>query len=1153
MNDHSMTVDELIREVDALKQEVDILKTSLDREVTARNKVENDLVQSKAWKKSLFQSNHSVILIVDPASGAIVEANPAASHYYGWTHTELCSKNISDINTLTPEEIRQEMQLAKAEKRNHFLFKHLLFNGEIRDVEVFSGPIRFNNSDLLYSHIQDITDRLKSGENLRQSSQKWEAIISTSTDGIGMASLDGKIQLLSDKIAVMYGYTPEEKNNYIGSSFLDFIDPAYQEALIQNLQNLLEGRVGSKVREYLGVRKDKSRFYVELNSSVLYDGNGNPESVLYFQRDISERKLAENTLQESERKFKLIIQSQAEGIGVVNQDEIFEFVNPAAAKIFETTVEELTGSSLYDFLSQDEISKINHQTASRRDGKTNDYELQIVTKSGTTKYIDVSSSPKFDDNNIYIGAYGIIRDISDRKLVQEALKEKSALLSNLIINMQEGILLEDSKRTIVLTNQLFCNMFSIPAPPEALFGADCSDSAEQSKGLFKNPEQFVTQILKILADKKAVLNDELELADGRYFERDYIPTYLENAYNGHLWKYRDITERKLSEKKINQQNERLNAIITAMPDLILVLDQDGTSKEYYTNTPEKLLVSEDKVVGINIEKLFDEETVRFHLQNIAECINLRKMVSYEYHVATTDDAGYYEARLVPLGEKDVLAFIRDVSEKKQKEDEIRNLNSNLELRIEERTAQLSETNAVLQTEIAERKLASAATNEALNRLNKIADRLPGAVYQYQQNPDGTSCFPYASEGIKDIYRVSPLDVIHDASLVLSRIYPDDFEKIVASIQKSAEELTLWREEYRVRFEDGTINWLFGNALPQLLPNGAVLWHGFITDITIRKQIEAALFESQRSYKTVLENIKEIIFQTDVNGLWIFLNKSWEEVTGFTVEESMGQLFANYVHPDDRQRNMDLFHPLIMREKAYCRHQVRYLTKDGSFRWIEVFARLGLNEQDEITGTYGTLQDITERKEAEDNLKHISSRLALAVQAGGVGVWEYDVQNNKLVWDEQMFALYGLEGNNFVGAYSTWLEGVHPDDRERGNQEIQMALRGEREFNTEFRVVWPDQSVHNIKGLAVVNRDSSGNPMQIIGTNWDITAQKVTLPRIPDQPVPVTGTLRFRSCKVGALRPLVLLFWHFYGIMVNQRKRMVIDHRNLLSDKLFNIL
>ncbi|MEI7527217.1 MAG: PAS domain S-box protein, partial [Mariniphaga sp.] len=574
MNDHSMTVDELIREVDALKQEVDNLKTSLDWEVTARGKAENDLVQSKAWKKSLFQSNHSVILIVDPASGAIVEANPAACHYYGWTHTELCSKNISQINTLTPEEISTEMQLAKAEKRNHFLFKHLLSNGEIRDVEVFSGPIQFNNSDLLYSHIQDITDRIKSDENLRQSSQKWEAIMATSADGIGMASLDGKILLLSDKIVALYGYSPQEKEKYIGSSFLNFIDPAYHGTLIDNLQKLIEGKEDSKVREYLGVRKDNSRFYLELYYTVLYDGNGKPENILFFQRDISERKNAEHILLESEKKFKLIIESQAEGIGVVNQDEIFEFVNPAAARIFETSAEELVGLSLFDFLSQDEINKIHNQTASRRDGKTNDYELQIVTKNGIKKYIDVSSSPKFDENRNYKGAYGIIRDITDRKLAQEALKEKTALLSNLIINMQEGILLEDSYRRIVLTNQLFCNMFSIPAPPELLVGADCSDSAEQSKDLFKHPEQFLAQIIRILADKKAVLNDELELADGRYFERDYIPTYLDNAYNGHLWKYRDITDRKLSEKKINQQNERLNAIITAMPDLILVLDQE---------------------------------------------------------------------------------------------------------------------------------------------------------------------------------------------------------------------------------------------------------------------------------------------------------------------------------------------------------------------------------------------------------------------------------------------------------------------------------------------------------------------------------------------------------------------------------------------------
>ena len=1306
------------------------------QDITQRKLDEHNLHQSDERYKSLFLNNHTVMLIIDPVTGSIKDANPVACSYYGWAHAQLCQMNISAINTLTPEEIIYEMNLAREEKRKHFFFKHRLASGEIREVEVHSGPIRFGDSELLYSHVQDITERKlmemalqkseekfrklvenindvifevdalgfikyisspiykilgytseeltgrnfvdfvgfsseillkrlalidqysdlegeyqifkKSGEPcwirlstkriyengvflggsgtliditgrkhteeaLRTSSQKWEAIIATSTDGIGMASIDGKIQFLSDNIAKMCGYSSEEKSQYIGGSFFDFIDPSCHSQLTANLQKLLVENQANEIREYIAIKKDKSRFYVELNSTVILNPTGKPESILYFVRDITERKAIEKALTESEQKFKSIVQSQAEGIGLVNQDEVFEFVNPAAAKIFETTIDELTGSSLYDYLNPDEIAKISQQTSQRKIGITNDYELQIVTKEGNIRYIEVSVSPRLDESNNYAGAYGIFRNITDRKLVQEALKEKTLLLSNLIINMQEGILLEDSNRKIVLTNQLFCDLFSIPAPPDALIGADCSESAEQTKTLFKDPDKFLTRIQKVLADRKAILNDELELADGRFFERDYIPTYLDNAYNGHLWKYRDITERKHSQQKISQQNERLNAIITAMPDLIFVIDQFGNNMEYYTNTPDKLLAPIDKLVGLNIEALFDPETAQDHLQKIHECIDQRKLVSYEYKVDLVNSSAFYEARLVPLGASNVLAFIRDVSEKKQQEneikklylaieqspvsilitdlaarieyvnpaflattgysraevignnprilksgkteksvyeklwktitagkiwegewqdkkkngelfwehvsinpiisedgkithylgvkqdvtqrkqaeEEIRDLNANLELRINERTVQLSEINGVLQIEIAERRRASEAMAEALDRLNKIADQVPGVVYQYLMNPDGSSCFPYASEGIRAIYRVTPQEVVVDASAIYSRIHPADFENIAASIQYSAANLTLWRHEYRVKFDDGTVNWLLGNAFPQHLVNGAVLWHGFITDITDRKQTEEALISSRRSYQTVLENIKEIIFQTDANGLWVFLNKSWEEVTGFTVEESMGQLFVNYVHPDDRQRNMDLFQPLITRQKEHCRHQVRYLTKDGGYRWIEVYARLGLNEKDEITGTYGTLQDITDRKEAEDNLKQISSRLALAVQAGGVGVWEYDVFNSKFLWDNQMFTLYGIEPENFSGAYQAWKDGVHPDDRERCDEEIRMAIRGEKEFDTEFRVLWPDGTIRNIRALAVLHRDNAGEPLQLIGTNWDITAQKKT--------------------------------------------------------------
>jgi PAS domain S-box-containing protein len=130
--------------------------------------------------------------------------------------------------------------------------------------------------------------------------------------------------------------------------------------------------------------------------------------------------------------------------------------------------------------------------------------------------------------------------------------------------------------------------------------------------------------------------------------------------------------------------------------------------------------------------------------------------------------------------------------------------------------------------------------EALSRLQKFAVRLPGAIFQYRLRPDGSSCFPLASEAIRGIYRVTPEEVREDASRVFRVLHPDDHDGVVASIQQSARDLTPWRHEYRVRFADGTVCWLFGNALPEREADGATLWHGFITDITERKLVAAEL-------------------------------------------------------------------------------------------------------------------------------------------------------------------------------------------------------------------------------------------------------------------------------------------------------------------------
>ena len=145
----------------------------------------------------------------------------------------------------------------------------------------------------------------------------------------------------------------------------------------------------------------------------------------------------------------------------------------------------------------------------------------------------------------------------------------------------------------------------------------------------------------------------------------------------------------------------------------------------------------------------------------------------------------------------------------------------------------------------------------------------------------------------------------------------------------------------------------------------------ITGAIKRKEFEEAIIFSEAKYKSVVNSVKEVIFQTDAEGLWTFLNPSWTEITGFSLEESLGTNFLNYVYEDDRERNLKLFEPLIKREKDYCRHHVRYNTKDGGFRWIEVFARLTLDENDNVIGTSGTLTDVTERKKSEEEIRKLS--------------------------------------------------------------------------------------------------------------------------------------------------------------------------------------
>ncbi|MBK7866427.1 MAG: PAS domain S-box protein [Ignavibacteriales bacterium] len=154
------------------------------------------------------------------------------------------------------------------------------------------------------------------------------------------------------------------------------------------------------------------------------------------------------------------------------------------------------------------------------------------------------------------------------KATASRIKEYSSTLEALLMNLNAGVLVENEERKIIAINTMFCELFSIPVEPAMLIGADCSNSAEESKNLFCDPEKFVTGIESLLVERKLVKNEELLLKDGRLFERDYIPIFVQSIYKGHLWAYRDITARKAADRQLRESEFKYRQIIENASDII---------------------------------------------------------------------------------------------------------------------------------------------------------------------------------------------------------------------------------------------------------------------------------------------------------------------------------------------------------------------------------------------------------------------------------------------------------------------------------------------------------------------------------------------------------------------------------------------------------
>ncbi len=398
---------------------------------------EEALRASERLYRQMFENNRAVKLLIDPESGGIVDVNMAACDYYGYTRDELLAMHIWDINVRGEEKMRLELSRAVSSERTYFQFRHMLASGEIRDVEVYTGPIDIGSRKMLFSIVHDINERKRAEKALQQSEEKYRVIFDYAPVGIYQAARDGRLVTANETLARMLGYDSVDELLTKNLERDIYLDTRQRDELIRRF----EPYAYANNVELQWKRKDGTTIWVQLNAHGVRSSHGS----LFFEGfvyDVTERKQVEELL----RKQSAAITASMDGIGILNERLEFTYVNDSLARLFgygDHSV--LIGRSLCDLYEPQEqvrfITSIvplveqrgrwrGEATGLRRDGVNFPQEISLTAIGGGDMVC-------------------VVRDITERTYAEEQIKHLA--YHDALTNLPNRLLFKD-RLTVALSH-----------------------------------------------------------------------------------------------------------------------------------------------------------------------------------------------------------------------------------------------------------------------------------------------------------------------------------------------------------------------------------------------------------------------------------------------------------------------------------------------------------------------------------------------------------------------------------------------------------------------------------------------------------------------------------------------------------------------------
>lgn len=684
-----------------------------------------------------------------------------------------------------------------------------------------------------------------------------------------------------------------------------------------------------------------------------------------LEKKISAAQL-EAALRESRDLFKKAFMSQRDAVFILNADTppIIMDCNPAGEMMFGYCRQEMVGKDT-EFLhvskeAPAEFQKKLRQTIAQQ-GFLYLKDFVMKRKDGTPFPGDHTVVPLNNEKGELTGWVSVIRDATERKQLEETVRESNEHYRLLADNVSDVIFMRDLNFRFTYISPSVEKMTGYSVEEAMSLTMEEAYTPRSIKVAMEAFSEELSREREDQSDPARVRTIEMEgyRKDGSTMWAEAKMRFLRDP-NGHptgfLGISRDITERRRAEEALRISEERYRSLVEDMPALVCRFLPDGTLTFVNKSYCDYFGCKREYLIGQNFFQFMpseERESVSAHFTSLTK---ERPMVTYEHQVIAPDGTPRWQQwtdRALFDGNghlKEYQSLGLDMTERRQAED------------------------ALLESDV---------------RFKKLSSHVPGMIYQFMKKPDGSYCMPFTTEAIRDIFGCSPQDVREDFSPIAKAICPEDLAKVIDSIESSAARMTVWECEYRVQTPGRPVRWMFGRSTPEKMADGSIIWYGFNTEITERKQMEEALHEKDAIFSAFLEHSPIFVFFKDKDIRPIHLSRNYEQLLGMPLDQVIGKTMDELFPPD-------LAKSIIADDKRVLFEGQRInVVEDLDGRIYETIKFPVLKDGAPFI-LAGFTMDITERKRAEEALRESERRYKQIFNYAPAGIYELDFQTQRFV-------------------------------------------------------------------------------------------------------------------------------------------------------------